>query len=142
MVESATIGRRLTHGNDLDKEEEQPLPGEQTPEAELEELMQKYDDCCKKCREHICQYVCQKDLLSEYVKIAKEDKVNNVLLGERTIVLTEDMMQKATVPWLASEQVDVAYYFSPKTQHVSGWADDVDETMNCYIWGEGLMTSP
>ena len=134
VVESATIGRRLTQGDDSDEENEQPLHGEQ-------ELIQKYADCCKECREHIHQYVCQKDLLREYVKIAKEDKVNNVPLGERTIVLTEDMMQKATVPWLASEQVDVTYYFSPKTQHVFGWADDIDETINCYIWAEGVEGS-
>ena len=123
----------MTQTRTMRNEEAVPLPGEKTPEEELERLVSKYDDCCKRCHAHIREYCAQKALLKEYVKTAKEDKANNVPLEDRTIVLTEDMMQKATVLWLASEQVDVAYYFCPKTQHVSGWADYVYETMNCYI---------
>ena len=41
VVEAATIVRRLTtaNGSDLDNEEAVPLPGEKTPEEDLERLV-------------------------------------------------------------------------------------------------------
>ena len=110
-------------------------------EGELNAACHKYKQCLSKCHAHIRHYSSQRELLDAYVKLAKEDHANNVPLAEKTVVLVTDMMQKATVPWLASEQVDVAYYYSPKTQHISGWADCATETINIYAWAEGVAGS-
>jgi hypothetical protein len=147
------LGHRGGVADDSDDEMEEydevpTLPAMDELEADLMEaqgefvqIMEQYDACVFRCSSHIREYVAQRELLDEYIDQAKKDASSNAPLHQKTVVLTTDMMQKAAVPSLASEQMDVAYYYSPMTQHVSGWADNVSESMNIYVWGEGVAGS-